>query len=181
MAERDEGELHDELSRRAERLRRAFQAELGAAPEGVWGAPGRVNLIGEHTDYNDGLALPMGIAERALVAVRRRSDSKLRLISLQADRRELELAQAAPGHVSGWAAYVAGAVWAIIADGARGSGLDLLLDSDVPMGAGLSSSAAVECASLLALSELWGHARSRLELARLAQRAEIEVAGVPCG
>jgi galactokinase len=76
---------------------------------------------------------------------------------------------------------VAGSAWAIIADGARGTGLDLLLDSDVPMGAGLSSSAAVECASLLALSELWGHARPRIELARLAQRAEVEVAGVPCG
>jgi galactokinase len=175
------GEPNEALSLRSERLRQAFQAELGSAPDGVWAAPGRVNLIGEHTDYNDGLALPMGIAQSALVAVRRRADSKLRLVSLQADRRELDLSEAAPGRVSGWAAYVAGAVWAIIADGARGTGLDLLLDSDVPMGAGLSSSAAVECASLLALSELWGHARPRVELARLAQRAEVEVAGVPCG
>jgi galactokinase len=174
-------ELHESLPHRSQRLWQAFHAELGAAPEGVWAAPGRVNLIGEHTDYNEGLALPMGIAQSALVAVRRRADSKLRLVSLQADRRELELARAAPGGVSGWAAYVAGAAWAIIADGARGTGLDLLLDSDVPMGAGLSSSAAVECASLLALSDLWGHARSRVELARLAQRAEVEVAGVPCG
>lgn len=172
---------HEELSRRAERLRRTFQSEFGGVPEGVWAAPGRVNLIGEHTDYNDGLALPMGIAQRAVVAVRRRADSTLRLISLQADRQELELEQALPGRVSGWAAYVAGSVWAIIADGARGTGLDVLLDSDVPMGAGLSSSAAVECASVLALSDLWGHARPRVELARLAQRAEVEVAGVPCG
>jgi galactokinase len=176
-----ERERHESLPDRGQRLRQAFDAELGGAPEGVWAAPGRVNLIGEHTDYNDGLALPMGIAQSALVAVRRRADSKLRLVSLQADRQELELAQAGPGRVSGWAAYVAGAAWAIIADGARGTGLDLLLDSDVPMGAGLSSSAAVECATLLALSDLWGHARSRVELARLAQRAEVEVARVPCG
>jgi galactokinase len=173
--------LQESLPHRSERLQQAFRAELGGAPEGVWAAPGRVNLIGEHTDYNDGLALPMGIAQSALVAVRRRADSKLRLVSLQADRRELDLEQAAPGAVSGWAAYVAGSVWAIIGDGARGSGLDVLLDSDVPMGAGLSSSAAVECASLLALSELWSHPRSRVALARLAQRAEVEVAGVPCG
>ena len=169
------------LVRRAERLRRAFRDELGADPEGVWAAPGRVNIIGEHTDYNDGLALPMGIAQAALVAVRRRADSKLRLVSLQADRQELELSRAAPGQVSGWAAYVAGSAWAILADGARGSGLDLWLDSDVPMGAGLSSSAAVECASLLAMAELWRHDRSRIQLAQLAQRAEVEVAGVPCG
>ena len=172
---------NDALTGRAHRLRDAFAADFGAAPEGVWGAPGRVNLIGEHTDYNDGLALPLGIEQRALVAVRRRSDSTLRLASTQAGRVELELSQAAPGRVSGWAAYVAGTAWAALEDGARGSGLDLLLDSDVPMGAGLSSSAAVECASLLAMAELWGHARSRLELARLAQRAEVEVAGMPCG
>ncbi|HTV18157.1 MAG TPA: galactokinase family protein, partial [Polyangiaceae bacterium] len=171
----------EDLARRAERLRQAFQTQLGAPPEGVWAAPGRVNLIGEHTDYNAGLALPMGIAQTALVAVRRRTDSTLRLVSLQAGRQELELGQASPGRVTGWAAYVAGSAWAILADGARGGGLDLLLDSDVPMGAGLSSSAAVECASLLAMAELWGHPRSRVELARLAQRAEIEVAGVPCG
>ncbi len=177
----DEPRPNAALMARARRLRDAFSAELGAAADGVWGAPGRVNLIGEHTDYNDGLALPMGIQQHALVAVRRRTDSTLRLWSSQAGRVELELAEAAPGRVSGWAAYVAGAAWAALQDGARGTGLDLMLDSDVPMGAGLSSSAAVECASLLAMAELWGHARSRLELARLAQRAEVEVAGMPCG
>jgi galactokinase len=166
---------------RARRLAQQFRDELGAAADGVWGAPGRVNLIGEHTDYNEGLALPMGIQQRALVAVRRRGDSRIRLSSRQAGSIELELSEAAPGRVTGWAAYVAGSVWAAVEDGARATGLDLLLDSDVPMGAGLSSSAAVECSTLLAISELWGHERSRLDLARLAQRAEIEVAGVPCG
>jgi galactokinase len=170
-----------DVATRARRLADAFQGELGVAPEGVWGAPGRVNLIGEHTDYNEGLALPMGIQQRALVALRRRSDTKLRLVSLQAGGVELDLAEVAPGRVKGWAAYVAGSVWAAVQDGAKATGLDLLLDSDVPMGAGLSSSAAVECSTLLAVSELFGHERSRLDLARLAQRAEIEVAGVPCG
>src|SRR5690606_13685713 len=96
-------ELAERLARRAEQLAQRFTAELGAAPEGVWAAPGRVNLIGEHTDYNDGLALPIGIAQRALVAVRRRPDTTLRLVSRQADRQELALADAAPGRVSGWA------------------------------------------------------------------------------
>ncbi len=173
--------IRDELPR-ARRLALAFEAALGVAPEGVWGAPGRVNLIGEHTDYNEGFALPLGIEQRALVAVRRRTDGELRLASLQAEgKQRLLLSEVGPGRVSGWAAYVAGSVWAAVEDGARGTGLDLLLDSDVPMGAGLSSSAAVECASLLAMAELWGFSRSRVELARLAQRAEVEVAGVPCG
>jgi galactokinase len=170
-----------EVSLRARGLADAFRNAHGSMPDGVWGAPGRVNLIGEHTDYNDGLALPMGIQERALVAVRRRSDTKLHLVSRQAGGTTLELSEARPGGIQGWAAYVAGSIWAAVDDGARATGLDLLLDSDVPMGAGLSSSAAVECSTLLAISDLWGHERSRLDLARLAQRAEVEVAGVPCG
>jgi galactokinase len=139
-------------------------------------------LIGEHTDYNDGFALPLGIEQRALVAVRRREDGELRLASKQAAGHvRLQLSAVGPGRVSGWAAYVAGAAWAAIEDGALGTGLDLLLDSDVPMGAGLSSSAAVECASLLAMADLWGFSRQKVELARLAQRAEVEICGVPCG
>jgi galactokinase len=173
------------LEARVEGLKRAFLAEFGAAPQGVWGAPGRVNLIGEHTDYNDGFALPLGIEQRALVAARRRDDASVRLASAQVTspegRQVLRCSELGPGHVSGWAMYVAGSAWAALEDGARGSGFDLLLDSDVPMGAGLSSSAAVECATLVALADLWGFARSPLELARLAQRAEVEVAGVPCG
>jgi galactokinase len=172
--------VRDELPRATE-LAQAFESEVGVPPEGVWGAPGRVNLIGEHTDYNDGFALPLGIEQRALVAVRRRQDDELRLWSRQAGRQRLKLSELAPGKISGWAAYVGGAAWAAITDGARATGLDVLLDSDVPMGAGLSSSAAVECASLVAMADLWGFSRSKVQLARLAQRAEVEVAGVPCG
>jgi galactokinase len=169
------------IGQRARTLASAFQAELGVDPEGVWSAPGRVNLIGEHTDYNAGLALPFGIQQRVLCAVRRRADERLRLISRDAGRRELLLSSVGPGQVSGWPAYVAGVAWALQLDGATPSGLDVMIESDVPMGAGLSSSAALECASIAALAELWEHHRSALELARLAQRAEVEIAGVPCG
>jgi len=162
-------------------LAEAFATEFGARPEGVWCAPGRANLIGEHTDYNAGFALPFGIERRALVAVRRRGDDEIRLCSKQTGHSRLRLSEAGPGRLSGWTAYVAGAAWALQQAGSSGTGFDLLLDSDVPMGAGLSSSAAVECASVLALSELWGLALDRPALARLAQRVEIEVAGVPCG
>lgn len=171
----------DETSARALVLADHFRAELGHTPDGAWAAPGRVNLIGEHTDYNEGLALPFGIRQHVLVLARRRNDQRLRLLSLASGQRELALEEIGPGRVSGWAAYVAGAAWAAMEDGAAATGLDLLIDSDVPMGAGLSSSAALECASLAAMSALWQHQRSRLELARLAQRAEIEVVGMPCG
>jgi galactokinase len=162
-------------------LVRGFERRVGAAPEGVWAAPGRANLIGEHTDYNAGFALPFGIEQRARVAVRRRTDARLRLWSEQAGSEELSLSDLRGQRMSGWAAYVAGAAWAAIEAGASATGFDLLLDSDVPIGAGLSSSAAVECATLAALAELWSFSRTPLELARLAQRAENRVAGVPCG
>ncbi|MEO8184575.1 MAG: galactokinase family protein, partial [Deltaproteobacteria bacterium] len=155
---------------RARALARRFEGRAGAAPEGVWAAPGRANLIGEHTDYNAGFALPFGIEQRARVAVRRRSDERLRLWSEQAGTLELSLSELRGQRMSGWAAYVAGAAWAAIEAGASATGLDLLLDSDVPIGAGLSSSAALECATLTALAELWSFSRSPLELARLGQR-----------
>jgi len=175
------GSPGERVAARARALTERFQAELGAAPEGAWAAPGRVNLIGEHTDYNQGLALPMGIEQQVLVLARRRKDRLLRLVSLAAGRRELSLDEAGPGQVSGWAAYVAGCAWAALEDGASATGLDMLFDSEVPLGAGLSSSAALECAALVAMAELWQHPRPPLDLARLAQRAEREVAGVPCG
>lgn len=169
------------MGRDASDIASLFQQRFGAPPEGVWAAPGRANLIGEHTDYNAGFALPFGIRQCAWVAVRRRTDARLLLCSEQEGARELALGDLRGEHLPGWAAYVAGPMWAAIDAGAQGTGLELLLDSDVPMGAGLSSSAALECATLLALSELWGLSRTPLELALLAQRAEQRVAGVPCG
>ena len=169
------------LDERAQQLARLFEQRAGEPPEGVWAAPGRANLIGEHTDYNAGFALPFGIEQCALVAVRRRTDRALRLASVQSGERELSLGELTGERMAGWAAYVAGSAWSLIEAGAQPSGFELLLDSDVPMGAGLSSSAALECATLVALAELWRFSTPRIELARLAQRAENQVAGVPCG
>jgi galactokinase len=144
-------------------------------------APGRANLIGEHTDYNEGLALPFAIGRYAVVAARRRSDQQLRLVSLQTGEASLPLSEVRAGAQHGWLAYVAGSIWAVDQASGGAGGLDLLLDSDVPLGAGLSSSAAVECAVVCARADLCGWSAPPEQLARLAQRAEVEMAGVPCG
>jgi galactokinase len=163
-----------------------FEQYAGRAPDGIWFAPGRVNLIGEHTDYADGFVLPLAIDRGVLAAAARRDDGRLRCRSRQRPGEDLEIAAAAagPGTVAGWAAYPGGVVWALRQAGAAVGGLDLLVDGDVPAGAGLSSSAALECATAIALADLYraaGAADDRTELARLARRAENEVAGMPCG
>jgi galactokinase len=162
-------------------VRRAFVERFGRQPGGVWAAPARVNLIGEHTDYNDGFVLPLAIDRRVTVAAARRGDDLLRLVSLEKGERRLRLAEVGPGAVRGWAAYAAGPLWALRQDGAEVGGLDLVLTSDVPIGSGLSSSAAVECATLLAARDLYGGPDDRARLAAIAQRGENDVVGVPCG
>jgi galactokinase len=164
-------------------LRGAFRDWTGQLPEGVWSAPGRVNLIGEHTDYNDGRVLPLGIPLRTAVAAARRQDGRLRIRSRQQTDHpvEVELDALAPGAVSGWAAYVAGVVWSLRAFGCPAGGMDLLVDGSVPPGSGLSSSAAIECATALAVSELWGAVGDAATLARRCQHAENDFVGVPCG
>jgi galactokinase len=161
--------------------RQGFLERFGHPPEGVWAAPARVNLIGEHTDYNDGFVLPLAIDRRVTVAAARRPDDLLRLVSLQRGERVLRLGEVRPGVVDGWAAYAAGPLWALLQEGAEVGGLDLVLASDVPIGSGLSSSAAVECATLLAARDLYGGPGDPARLAQLAQRAENEVVGVPSG
>ncbi|HLS73868.1 MAG TPA: galactokinase [Actinomycetaceae bacterium] len=170
-----------------------FLPEDGVA--GVWAAPGRVNLIGEHTDYNAGLCLPIALPHRTFVAVRPRADRTVRLVSAQEDGVvELDLDGVGPvgsaGEVSGWPAYVVGVAWALVADGLiaadRTTGFDIAVDSCVPYGAGLSSSAALESAVAIALDDLWelGLATSDAGRARLAAaciRAENEIAGAPTG
>ncbi|MFF5705332.1 galactokinase [Streptomyces sp. NPDC012794] len=165
------------------RVRRDFERIHGRAPEGVWAAPGRVNLIGEHTDYNDGFALPMALPQTTVLAAGRRDDGLLRVHSAQGDGRvtEFAVAELAPGGGGGWARYPAGVVWALRERGLAVGGADLHLDSSVPTGAGLSSSAALECAVAVAYDELYGLGLSRPELARVAQHAENAFAGVPCG
>ncbi|MFJ4780017.1 galactokinase [Streptomyces sp. NPDC088762] len=169
---------------RADRVADTFRQLFGGSPDGVWAAPGRVNLIGEHTDYNDGFALPMALPQTTLLAARTRTDGRLRLHSAQGDGRITDLAVDAlvPGAVPGWAGYPAGVVWALAEAGHPvGRGADLHFDSTVPTGAGLSSSAALECAVAVAYDDLYGLRLAGPELARIAQRAENAFVGVPCG
>ncbi|MET9609592.1 galactokinase [Streptomyces sp. NPDC006512] len=164
-------------------MKEAFRRIFGADPDGVWAAPGRVNLIGEHTDYNDGFALPIAIPHTTLLAVRRRRDGRLRLHSAQGDGPliDLDVASLVPGVVTTWGAYPAGVVWALREAGHRIGGADLHVDSTVPTGAGLSSSAALECAVAFAYNDLFELGLSAPALALVAQRAENGFAGVPCG
>lgn len=156
-----------------------FKNRFGYDPSGVWSAPGRANLIGEHTDYNNGFVLPFGIDRRTYVAVGERQDQKLRVSSSFGEQVvEISLTDAKPADLD-WALYPLGVAWVMREH--QVSGLDLFIDSDVPIGAGLSSSAAVECSVALALNDLWGAGLSRIELALIGQRAENEVVGAPTG
>ena len=151
----------------------------------MWSSPGRVNLIGEHTDYNDGLVLPFAIDDRAAVAASLTDDG---LVSVVSDVTPDEVHTAAiadltPGGAGGqgWPAYLNGAVWVLVEAGHQVPGVRLALSSTVPVGAGLSSSAALECATLLALSDLLGLGLGRAQIARLAQHDENDFVGMPCG
>ncbi|TLW90430.1 galactokinase [Saccharomonospora piscinae] len=160
----------------------AFAETFGRGADGVWAAPGRVNVIGEHTDYNDGFVLPMALPQSVLVAAGHSREAGLRAVSLQEDGGPVSIAaEAAPGDVTGWAAYVAGVAWSLRTAGYDVGGVDLVVDGDVPAGAGLSSSAALECAVACALNELFGLGIAPADLARLAQRAENDFVGMPCG
>ncbi|WP_406192644.1 galactokinase [Kitasatospora sp. NBC_01560] len=161
----------------------AFRTLYSAAPEGTWAAPGRVNLIGEHTDYNDGLVLPVALPHTTRLQARRREDGLLRLHSTRGGEgiTTLDLDGLTPGGTKGWAAYPAAAVWALRNAGHVVAGADLLIDSDVPEGAGLSSSAALECAVVTAYNDLYHLGLDGVRLARLAQHAENAYVGVPCG
>jgi galactokinase len=157
-----------------------FSEIYGRAPDGVWRAPGRVNLIGEHTDYNDGLVLPFALAQGVTVTAARRDDGVFSLCSLQAPSKA-EVTDPVPGSVEGWAAYAVGVAWSLRSAGHDVGGASLLIDADLPQGAGLSSSAALECAVAVALCDLWDVSVPLPELARIAQRAENDFVGVPCG
>ena len=162
----------------------------------VWSAPGRLNLIGEHTDYNDGFVLPLALPYVATATLRWTADGQLRIRSSQRsdDPVQIPLAELAPGRLDGWAAYVAGPLWALADSGvlppldtpadagpAALGGLEITVDGRVPEGAGLSSSAALECAVIAAVDDLMGLGLGRPELALLAQHAENDFVGVPTG
>ncbi|TWG03669.1 galactokinase [Streptomyces brevispora] len=164
-------------------LTAAFTELYGTAPEGIWAAPGRVNLIGEYTDFNDGFVMPLALPHTARAAVARRTDGVLRLHSTDVPGGvvQLRVDELAPNEGHGWTAYPAGVVWALREAGHPVTGADIQLTSTVPTGAGLSSSAALEVVTGLALNDLFGLGLGAAELAVLAQRAENAFVGVPCG
>ncbi len=149
----------------------------------VWFAPGRANLMGEHTDYNGGFVLPFALAQGVTAAAAARDDGLLELRSVQVpgEPATVALDGLAPGSVPGWAAYPAGVAWALHAAGYPVAGATVEVDSDLPVGAGVSSSAALECAVALALCSLSGFSVPRPELAAIARRAENEFVGAPTG
>ena len=160
-----------------------FQTQFGYEPTGVWQAPGRVNLIGEHTDYNEGFVFPFAIDRNTTATIALRSDQTVRVASTFSDQvHETDLRAIAKNENNGWAAYPFGVAWAIakLANTA-GTGFDCFIDSNVPVGAGLSSSAAIECSVGVALNELWATNLSKPELARAGQLAENEIVGAPTG
>ncbi|MGH3277873.1 MAG: galactokinase [Trebonia sp.] len=161
-----------------------FAAAYGRAPDVVWSAPGRVNLIGEHTDYNDGFVLPFALAERTVVAAASRGDDTITVTSTyERGTFRARLGDIGPGAVSGWPAYPLGVAWAIAQarQAPSPAGADLFIDSEVPAGGGLSSSAALEMAAAGALADLWRLDLTTSELAQAGQRAENEVVGAPTG
>ncbi|WP_203704474.1 galactokinase [Streptomyces sp. SID8016] len=160
-----------------------FTELYGSEPDGVWAAPGRVNLIGEYTDFNDGFVMPLALPHTARAAVSRRDDGVLRLYSSDVPGGvvSLRVDELAPHSGHGWAAYPAGVVWALRRAGHPVTGADIALTSTVPTGAGLSSSAALETVTALALNDLFDLGLSAADLAVTGRRAENDFVGVPCG
>jgi galactokinase len=146
-----------------------------------WRAPGRVNLIGEHTDYNDGFVLPFAIGLGCDATVERRDDDVVAITSAQRDDAvRIRLDELAPG-VGGWAAYAAGVVWTLREQGIAVGGVDIALDADVPSGSGLSSSAALVCSVTCALDELFAADLDAAQRLAVSRRAENDYVGAPTG
>ncbi|MBD1543283.1 galactokinase [Arthrobacter sp. IA7] len=164
-------------------LEARFSAAFGRQPDGVWQAPGRVNLIGEHTDYNEGFVLPFAIDRTARVAVGVRPDSTIRLLSTYGDQgiTTADTSSLSGPAARGWTKYPLGVIWSLQQRGIDVPGLDLLLDSDVPLGAGLSSSHAIECAVISALNDLTGAGLAPEDMVLATQRAENDFVGAPTG
>ena len=160
-------------------IREDFAKLFGLNPDLVSSAPGRVNLIGEHIDYSDGFVLPFAIQARTYCALRIRSDERIRVATNQHKRDifESSISELKPQTGPVWSRYILGVLWAL---GIK-VGVEILVDSEVPSGAGLSSSAALECSVAIALNHHLELGRSLTELARITQRAENEYVGVPCG
>ena len=149
------------------------------SPDVIASAPGRVNLIGEHIDYSQGFVLPFAISYRTTVTLRRSEDQIIRVRSKQRldDVATTSISGLAPGSQGGWERYVFGVIWSL----GINEGIDIEIDGDVPLGAGLSSSAALECAVAIGLNEMFSLGLNKKELALLTQKAENQYVGVPCG
>ena len=160
-------------------IEKKFLEIFGEEPDLVAAAPGRVNLIGEHIDYSDGFVLPFAIKDRTLVAARKRDDSIVRIASVQRRNKvvTVDISRVKPGLKGEWERYALGVLWSM---GVK-TGVDLLIDGHVPLGAGLSSSAALECSVATAMNHLFDMGFTLEELARLTQKAENQYVGVPCG
>jgi galactokinase len=156
-----------------------FLETFSAEPDLVAAAPGRVNLIGEHIDYSEGFVLPFAINDRTMVAARKRDDLIVRIASAQRQSKiiTVEINEVKPGLKGEWERYALGVLWSM---GIK-SGVDLMIDGHVPLGAGLSSSAALECAVATAMNHLFDMGFNLEELARLTQKAENQYVEVPCG
>jgi galactokinase len=179
------GRRTDELSAAPlshDRVSGLFDETFGGKPDGYWWAPGRVNLVGEHTDYNDGYVLPLALPQGIIAAARLSRAPTLRVRSRQeSGAAEIPLAAITPQSVDGWFAYIAGVAWAFQQSGHDLPGLEMVIDSNLPTGAGLSSSAALECAVAMAWNDLTPLDLSRHELAAIARRSENDVVGAPTG
>ncbi|MCR2827228.1 galactokinase [Microbacterium sp. zg.Y909] len=170
-----------------------FATLTGHEPIGTWSAPGRVNLIGEHTDYNDGFVFPFATPHRTHVALGTRTDGRIRVVStfdpvpVEVPLADLDLLFPSDGapRVPEWSAYPLGVAWALLHAAGLSpdavTGVDLAFASDVPVGAGLSSSAAIEGAAATALADTWGVSADRVTLAQVGRRAENEAVGAPTG
>ncbi len=161
-------------------IAKEFTSITGSEIKWLARSPGRVNIIGEHVDYNDGFVLPAAIDKAIYVGVSRRTDDTVKLHSIEFDESyEITLKDIHP--VKSWSTYILGVVDQLIKRGHSIGGFNLVIDGDVPIGAGLSSSAAVECATAFALNELFELGIDKMELVRIAQKAEHTFSGVLCG
>jgi len=165
-------------------LQPEFQHAFAFPPSHIFRAPGRVNLIGEHTDYNDGFVLPMAIDRAVWIAARRRDDQRVRMLALDFGNARAEFRLDQPierDSANAWSNYVRGVAWALQQHGAKLCGLDLAIHGNVPRGSGLSSSAALEVCAATTFVEMASVAISKIEIAQLCQRAENDFVGVKCG
>ena len=156
-----------------------FLETFGEEPDLIAAAPGRVNLIGEHIDYSEGFVLPFAIKDRTFAAIRKRDDLTVRIASAQRRNKivTVDINAVKPGLKGEWERYALGVLWSM---GVK-TGVDLMIDGHVPLGAGLSSSAALECSVATAVNHLFDLGLSLEDLARITQKAENQYVGVPCG